>query len=117
MHDIERKVFDIHSAFCRVFSNPKRLYVMFLISKRAMTVGEIAEALDSSVSNTSQHLRVMKDQGAVKAHREGQTIYYRVANSNFSKGAQLVRKGLVEEKRIPAELNEELAELYANQGK
>jgi DNA-binding transcriptional ArsR family regulator len=51
------------------------------------------------MANVSQHLRVMRNQGAVSTRRQGKTIYYRVANAKFLEGIMKVREGLEEELR------------------
>jgi ArsR family transcriptional regulator len=94
------ELFRIHASFCRVFSNPKRLKIMWLLADCEMSVGDIADELGVSIANASQHLRVMRDQGAVSMRKEGQNVYYKVSNPNFSKGARLIRKGLVQEHKI-----------------
>jgi len=96
----EDQIFEIHAAFCRVFSNEKRLKIMWLLADQELNVGQIASALSVPMANASQHLRIMRDQGAVRARRQGQTTWYTVSNPNFSRGARLIRQGLIEEQRI-----------------
>jgi len=48
-----------------------------------MSVNEIAQAIHSSLQNTSQHLRLMKGQGILDTRRAGQTIYYRIADNEI----------------------------------
>ena len=48
-----------------------------------MPVGEIAEQVGTSLQNISQHLSLLKEHDIVIARREGQTIYYRIADSNW----------------------------------
>ncbi len=91
------KLFEIHADFCTVFSNPKRLKIIWFIGAEEKSVGEIAGELDLAESAVSQHLRVMKDRGAVVSRKESRTVYYRVANRNFLKGLKNIRKGLMEE--------------------
>ena len=64
--------------YCRVFSNAKRVLILWLLGTEEMSVSDIASALDASLQNTSQHLRVMKDRGILSSRREGQSKYYRV---------------------------------------
>jgi DNA-binding transcriptional ArsR family regulator len=47
-----------------------------------MSVGEIAEAIDSSIQNTSQHLSVMRRKNLLRNRRDGQTIYYSIADED-----------------------------------
>lgn len=68
---------------CKVFSSSRRVLIYWLLADSEMSVGEISEAVGASMQNTSQHLRLMKDKGVLKSHREGQTIYYRIANEDL----------------------------------
>ncbi|MBN2706809.1 MAG: helix-turn-helix transcriptional regulator [Deltaproteobacteria bacterium] len=90
---------ELHAAFCTIFSSPLRLRVMDILAQSEMSVGALAEELGVPMANISQHLRVMRNQGAVSFRREGKTAYYRVANQKFVEGIMKVREGLLEELR------------------
>lgn len=90
-------IFRIHAAFCTIFSSPIRLQIMDFLGGDEKTVTELAEELHVALANVSQHLRLMRDQGAVDTRRDGRTIYYRIANRKFLQGIQTVREGLLEE--------------------
>jgi DNA-binding transcriptional ArsR family regulator len=64
--------------FCSVFSNARRIQILWALADRELSVGAIAEAVGSSLQNVSQHLSRMKDYNIVSSRREGQTIYYRI---------------------------------------
>lgn len=70
---------------------------MWFIADQERTVSEIASHLDVSMPNASQQLRVLRDKGAVKYRKVGQTVYYRIANPKFLAGCRLIREGLLEE--------------------
>ena len=65
---------------CSVFSNPKRLLILWTLCNHEKSVGDIAQAIGASLQNTSQHLRVMKESDILKSSRDGQTIFYRIAD-------------------------------------
>jgi DNA-binding transcriptional ArsR family regulator len=89
----------VQARLCSVFSEEKRLRIMWFLSDGERRVNEIAEHLGISVQNTSQHLRVMRDRGAVSYRKEGHAVYYSIANQKFQRGYQLIREGLLEELR------------------
>jgi DNA-binding transcriptional ArsR family regulator len=64
---------------CRVFGNASRILIVWSLSGRELPVSEIADGVGTSLQNISQHLGVLKEHGIVVARREGQTIYYRIA--------------------------------------
>jgi len=67
-----------------IFSNAKRLKIFWSLDGTEKSVNEIAEAIDSSMQNTSQHLRLMKAQNILESRRNGQSIYYRIADSDVA---------------------------------
>ena len=85
---------------CGVFGNANRVMILWALGEREMSVGEIAAAIDCSLQNTSQHLRLMKDKDILAFRREGQTIYYRIKQNELMKGCRL----LLQARRKPSEL-------------
>lgn len=62
-------------------SNPRRLLLLCkLVEAGRMSVGELARAVGLSQSALSQHLALMRDDGLVGFDREGQTLFYRIAD-------------------------------------
>lgn len=90
-------LFQVHASFCRVFSDPKRLRIMWALQEGERAVSELADLVGCSLPNVSQHLRIMRQQGMVTTRRDGRSVYYRIANPKFLVGCKLVREGLLEE--------------------
>jgi len=97
MDDSSAGIFECQANICSVFSNDKRLMILWLIGEGEKSVGAIAKEAGLSDVAVSQHLRVMKDRGVVVSRKEGRSVLYRIANPKFLRGIQLIREGLVEE--------------------
>lgn len=78
---------------CGVFGNANRVLILWALGEQEMSVGEIASAIDCSLQNTSQHLRLMKDKNILASRREGQTIYYRIKHNELMEGCRLLLQG------------------------
>lgn len=65
---------------CKVFGSISRILILWTLDGGEMSVSQIAESVDLSIQNTSQHLLLMKDRGILTSRREGQIIYYSVCN-------------------------------------
>ena len=65
----------------RVLSSATRLRILWALADQELSVGEIAAAVETSLQNTSQHLRLMQDKGILTSRREAQTIYYAIADN------------------------------------
>ena len=77
---VERKAADL-ATLLRGLANARRLRILCrLIESGEMTVTTLADAVGLSQSALSQHLSKMRDEGIVACRREGQTIWYRIAD-------------------------------------
>ncbi len=94
---IDPEIARVHADFCGVLASGTRIMIMWLLSDGEQTVGSLARALDLSIANVSQNLRVMRDRGAVVARKDGQKVYYQIANPKFLKGYMLIRQGIIEQ--------------------
>jgi ArsR family transcriptional regulator, virulence genes transcriptional regulator len=75
---------------CSIFAHPTRILILWTLAKGEKSVGEIAATVETSLQNTSQHLRLMKKMGILRSRREAQTIYYRVVKSESAERCQLI---------------------------
>jgi len=73
------------AALCRVFGNARRLLILWILAKEELPVHEIAARAGSSLQNVSQHLNLLKRSGILMARRDGQTIFYQVADHEYLK--------------------------------
>ena len=60
-----------------------RILCLMFEQKKAC-VSEIAESIDTSMQNASQHLRIMKDAGLFITTREGNMICYELITDDFT---------------------------------
>jgi len=94
IHNYE--VFRLHADFCKVMSSPKRLIIIDMLGKRPMNVGEIAQSLGTQPATVSQHLRLLRDKNFVIARKEGQTVYYSLAQPRMMDVCHMVREAMIE---------------------
>lgn len=72
----------LYEQFARIgkaFASPRRLEIIDLLAQGERTVEGLAEQLDSSIANTSQHLQTLKAAHLVEVRRDGLYGYYRLA--------------------------------------
>jgi len=93
----DKRVFELHAAVCRAFAHPKRIEILSLLRDGDESVGELAHAMGAAPANVSQHLAILRQQGAVVCRRDGQTLYYRIANSKITAACNLMREVLMEQ--------------------
>lgn len=69
------------SEILKALAHPARLQMLAGLLENECNVAEIQEALDLPQSTISQHLRVLKDRGIIKARQEGTRRCYRVVDN------------------------------------
>lgn len=65
----------------RALANQRRLMILCqLVEYGEATVGALVDAVGISQSALSQHLAKMREEGIVAFRRDGQTVWYRIAD-------------------------------------
>ncbi len=76
---------------CKLFGNVHRILILWVLENQELSVSDIAREIDSSLQNTSQHLRLMKAKGMVASRRDGHTIYYRIPERARNESCRCLR--------------------------
>jgi rhodanese-related sulfurtransferase/DNA-binding MarR family transcriptional regulator len=74
---------ELFALFARIgaaLASPKRLEILDLLSQTQRSVEALAAEAESSVANTSAHLRVLHAARLVDRRRDGQRVVYRLAD-------------------------------------
>ena len=79
------------AAVARALADPKRLCVLESLASGEVSVGDLAARVSCQVPNMSQHLAVQRSAGLVTARRDGNTIYYRLADPRVLEACQLLQ--------------------------
>ena len=75
---------ELQSKFFRGFGDPARLAILRTLSERPMTVTELVTATEMSQSNTSNHLRCLRDCGLVTTDQQGKYVIYRLSDDRVA---------------------------------
>lgn len=73
-------LFDALASVAQALGSGRRAEIVDLLAQGERSVEEIANEIDQSVANTSQHLQVLARSGLVRSRRAGTRIFYRLAN-------------------------------------
>jgi|WetSurMetagenome_2_1015567.scaffolds.fasta_scaffold562273_2 DNA-binding transcriptional ArsR family regulator len=89
--------------FFATFAHTTRMRIFCALQRQPRTVTEIAAEAGVSITNASQHLRLMRDRGAVIAEKHAQSVHYHITDPRFIQAAILIREALHERLRHEAE--------------
>ncbi len=122
---------EVNEQFARIakaIANPHRLELVDVLAQGERSVEELAKESALSIANASQHLQALRDAHLVSSRKEGQRVYYRLADASIFQLLQIIReiaeRQLAEVERIintylterkamePVTLNELLSRLH-----
>ncbi|MFF4410742.1 ArsR/SmtB family transcription factor [Streptomyces sp. NPDC001262] len=90
-HRVEQAV-----AVLKAVADPTRFQVLWALTRREHSVGQLADMVGAHVAAVSQHLARLRSAGLVASRREGTRIYYRAAGDQVRtllEGAVLAAQG------------------------
>jgi ArsR family transcriptional regulator len=79
------------AAVARALGDAKRLCVLESLAGGEVSVGELATRVACQVPNMSQHLSVLRAAGLVTARRDGNIVYYRLADPRVLEACHLLQ--------------------------
>ena len=82
----------------RTLASPRRLEILHRLAEGPREVSRLADELEISQPNVSQHLAVLRSAGLVETERLGREVRYRLADPDVTVACDLMRRVL--ERRI-----------------
>jgi len=83
--EFKNEVYGELARITKSMANAHRLEIIELLAQGEFSVEQIAEQTHLSIASASQHLQVLKAAQLVEINRQGNFIYYRLANNNVFK--------------------------------
>jgi DNA-binding transcriptional ArsR family regulator len=79
------------AAVGRALADPKRLCVLESLAGGELSVSDLSTTVGCQVPNMSQHLAVLRSAGLVQSRRDGNTVYYRLADIRVLEAYRLIQ--------------------------
>lgn len=93
------EVLSLQAELCKSLSDPKRLQIIQELRGGEKAVSELAGILGLKQSNTSQHLAVLRRIGVIAPRKEGNAVYYRLADVKIAEACDLVHEVIADQLR------------------
>jgi DNA-binding transcriptional ArsR family regulator len=103
LHD---EVMRLHAQVCGGLADPTRILILYSVSEQPRSVGDLAKILEISQPTTSRHLQYLRDRGLVNGTREGQNVFYSLADPRIIQALDLLRAVLADNLSRQASLAE-----------
>jgi len=92
-----KSIFKLQADICKIFANDKRLEIINLLKGKEISHQEIMHETGLSKVSMTQHMNVLKSKGVIISRREGQQLYYKIANPKIIQACTLMKEVLVEQ--------------------
>lgn len=76
------KIQDYKADLFKALSNPLRIEIIEMLRDRELVVNEIADTMNCEHSHISQQLSVLRSNGIVKSRKEGNYVFYSIADDS-----------------------------------
>ena len=73
-------------------ANVTRLKIIRALAETPLAAGDLARVVDRTAPATSQHIRVLRDAGAIEASRSGNVVRYRLTNSTAAQILEVIAR-------------------------
>ena len=93
------EVLRLQAELCKSLSDPKRLQIIQELRGGEKSVSELAGILELKQSNTSQHLAVLRRIGVITPRKEGNSVYYCLADARIADACDLVHEVIADQLR------------------
>ena len=81
-HPMPEELAELIAKRFRAISEPTRVRLLDLLRDGELSVNELADQLDASQQNISKHLVLLADAGLLARRKDGNRVYYRIADES-----------------------------------
>ncbi len=112
-HTLIQEINQLHANICGALADPSRILILYLLSEGPLNVNTLVEKLELPQPTVSRHLKVLRERGLVSAERDGQSVYYALADHRVIDALDLLRTVLGERLAKQATLANSVTREYA----
>ena len=99
-HPIPDDLAELVARRFRLLAEPMRIRLLDRLRDGEATVGELADALETSQQNVSKHLAALAEAGMLGRRKEGNRVYYRIVDESVFALCEQVCGSLQEQLRV-----------------
>ena len=104
--NLSQEVHQLHAGLCSALADPWRILLLYTINESPCTVNDVAARLGMSQPTTSRHLKILREQGLVRATRQGANVEYSLVDYRLIEALDLLREVLRDRLQYTARLLE-----------
>jgi ArsR family transcriptional regulator len=103
-NNLRGEINQLHAHVCSGLADPNRILILYTLKDKTYSVSDLANVLGLPQPTTSRHLKVLRERGMVSAQRDGQSVFYTLADDRIIQALDLLRSFLGDNLRTQADL-------------
>ncbi|HBG74593.1 MAG: hypothetical protein A2X25_11215 [Chloroflexi bacterium GWB2_49_20] len=88
---LKDEVNQLHANICNGLADPIRILLLYKLSEAPSSVNDLANSVNLSQPTVSRHLKILRERGLVIPKRNGQYVYYHLADIRIIEALDLMR--------------------------
>lgn len=100
------ELFRLKAELCKTFADPHRLMIINELRPGERSVSDLVARLAFPQAVVSRHLAVLRNRGILVSRREGNSVFYRIANPHIVEACDIVHSILMDNLARERELAE-----------
>ena len=81
----------LHAQVCSGLADPNRILILYTLAAAPHNVSDLSTLLEIPQPTVSRHLKVLRERSMVNADRDGQSVYYSLADERIIQALDLLR--------------------------
>jgi ArsR family transcriptional regulator len=90
-NNLREEINQLHANVCDGLADPIRILLLYTLSDAPCNVNDLSERVNLPQPTVSRHLKILRERGMVVAQRDGQFVYYRLADRRVIEALDLLR--------------------------
>ncbi|MEJ2759525.1 MAG: metalloregulator ArsR/SmtB family transcription factor [Anaerolineales bacterium] len=93
---LKDEINNLHAQVCSGLADPNRILILYKLAEGPHNVSDLANILEIPQPTVSRHLKVLRERDMVNADREGQSVFYSLADDRVIQALDLLRAMLAD---------------------
>jgi ArsR family transcriptional regulator len=90
--NLRNEIDRLHAQVCNGLADPNRILILYTLAENRYNVSDLARTIELPQSTVSRHLKVLRERNMVVAQRDGQSVYYSLADDRIIQALDLLRE-------------------------
>lgn len=103
---LKEEIFELHAQVCSGLADPNRILILYTLHEHPLNVTDLAETLGLPQPTVSRHLKILRERRLAYSQREGQSVYYHLADERVIAALDLLREVLASNLQDQSDLAE-----------